>query len=98
MPTTVPNRPMNGAVEPTVARKARPSPRRAPIAPRLRWRPVAIQPGRAVRAGERRGRTDGREEGGAFTEARADRTLAALEAVGHPVVLVDRVGELAVLL
>ena len=48
-------------------------------------------------ADERSGRTDGREEGEAFTETRADRALAAGQAVGHPVVLVDRIGQLAVL-
>ena len=57
MPTTVPNRPTNGAVEPTVARKARPLDSFAVIAP---W----------LRASE----------------------------FEHPVVLVDRVGQLVVLL
>ena len=46
---------------------------------------------------ERRGRADGREEGEASPRRRADRALAARQAVRHPVVLIDRVGQLAVL-
>src|SRR5204862_7920764 len=52
----------------------------------------------AEQTDERSGRADRREEGETFAEPRADRALAACEAVGHPVVLVDRVGELAVLI
>src|SRR5205085_8218205 len=48
-------------------------------------------------ADKRSRRTDRREEGEALAEARADRTLAACQAVTHPVMLVDRVGQLAVL-
>src|SRR4029079_16289556 len=42
-------------------------------------------------------RTDGREEGEAFAETRSDSPLAARQVVRHPVVLIDRVGELAML-
>ena len=52
----------------------------------------------AEQTDERSGRTDGREEGEAFAETGADRALAARQAVRHPVVLVDRIGQLAVLL
>jgi len=43
MPTTVPNRPTNGAVEPTVARKARPPVSFEVIAPWLRVSEFSIQ-------------------------------------------------------
>ena len=42
-------------------------------------------------------RTDRRKEGQTFTKTGADSTLATGEAVGHPVVLVDRIGQAAVL-
>src|ERR1035438_326869 len=43
MPQTVPKRPMKGAVEPTVARKARPSCRRLCTSSRLRWTFIETQ-------------------------------------------------------
>ena len=51
----------------------------------------------AEQADERRGRTDRGEEGEAFAEAGADRALRAAEAARDPLMLVDRVGQLAVL-
>src|SRR5205085_3734478 len=49
-------------------------------------------------ADERRGRTDGGENRKAASQTRDDRALAAGERVQHPVVLIDRVGQLVVLL
>ena len=52
----------------------------------------------AEQTDERSRRTHRCEEREALTKTSADRALAARQAVRHPIVLVDRVGELAVLI